>query len=98
MTWQNDNERRFAAPSAASAESQVHRMIQGPGVRVSATSACSCACPFWRTSTSAAAEDGIEDARIDLPTPREIKAVLDRVCHRTGGCESGPVRGRIQPL
>ena len=58
-------------------ESQVHRMIQGPGVRI--CDACVQLCMrilndgFEDTSSSA-----LEDLPDQLPTPREIKDVLDQ--------------------
>ena len=58
-------------------ESQVHRMIQGPGVRI--CDECVQLCMsilndgFEDTSSSA-----LEDLPDQLPTPREIKDVLDQ--------------------
>ena len=58
-------------------ESQVHRMIQGPGVRI--CDECVQLCMsilndgFEDTSSS-----GLEDLPDQLPTPREIKEVLDQ--------------------
>ena len=57
-------------------ESQVHRMIQGPGVRICDECVQLCM-SILDDGYSAAAEDGIEDMN-DLPTPREIHEVLDQ--------------------
>ena len=58
-------------------ESQVHRMIQGPGVRICDECVQLCMSSlndgFEDTSSSA-----LEDLPDQLPTPREIKDVLDQ--------------------
>ena len=58
-------------------ESQVHRMIQGPGVRIcdECVQLCMSILNDWFEDTSSSA---LEDLPDQLPTPREIKDVLDQ--------------------
>ena len=57
-------------------ESQVHRMIQGPGVRICDECVQLCM-SILEDGYSAAADAGFESVD-DLPTPREIREVLDQ--------------------
>ena len=73
----NDEKKSIRCSFCGKHESQVHRMIQGPGVRI--CDECVQLCMsilndgFEDTSSSA-----LEDLPDQLPTPREIKDVLDQ--------------------
>ena len=58
-------------------ESQVHRMIQGPGVRI-----CDECVQLCMSILSDGFEDApssaLDDLPYQLPTPKEFKAVLDQ--------------------
>ena len=58
------------------AEGQVHRMIQGPGVRI--CDECVNLCMSILGDGYAAAADEVFDSVDQLPTPKEIKDVLDQ--------------------
>ena len=72
-----DDKKSLRCSFCGKAENQVHRMIQGPGVRI--CDECVQLCMsilndgFEDTSSSA-----LEDLPDQLPTPREIKDVLDQ--------------------
>ena len=71
-----DDKKTLRCSFCGKPESQVHRMIQGPGVRICDECVQLCM-SILDDGYSAAAEDGIEDMN-DLPTPREIHEVLDQ--------------------
>ena len=71
-----DDKKTLRCSLCGKPESQVHRMIQGPGVRICDECVQLCM-SILDDGYSAAAEDGIEDMN-DLPTPREIHEVLDQ--------------------
>ena len=71
-----DDKKTLRCSFCGKPESQVHRMIQGPGVRLCDECVQLCM-SILDDGYSAAAEDGIEDMN-DLPTPREIHEVLDQ--------------------
>ena len=77
MAKNDDKQRAVRCSFCGKHESQVHRMIQGPGVRI--CDECVQLCMsilndgFEDTSSSA-----LEDLPDQLPTPREIKDVLDQ--------------------
>ena len=58
------------------AESQVHRMIQGPGVRI--CDECVNLCMSILGDGYTAAADEVFESVDQLPTPKEIKSVLDQ--------------------
>ena len=58
------------------AEGQVHRMIQGPGVRICDECVQLCM-SILDDGYSAAMDEGFESVE-DLPTPQQIKEVLDQ--------------------
>ena len=58
-------------------EQQVHRMIQGPGVRICDECVQLCM-SILNDGFESEAPGGLEDTPDQLPTPREIKDVLDR--------------------
>ena len=57
-------------------ENQVHRMIQGPGVRI--CDECVQLCMSILSDGFDSPSDPMEDIPDQLPTPREIKDVLDQ--------------------
>ena len=71
-----DDKKTLRCSFCGKPESQVHRMIQGPGVRICDECVQLCM-SILDDGYSAAAEDGIKDMN-DLPTPREIHEVLDQ--------------------
>ena len=71
-----DDKKTLRCSFCGKPESQVHRMIQGPGVRICDECVQLCM-SILDDGYSAAAEAGIEDMN-DLPTPREIHEVLDQ--------------------
>ena len=71
-----DRKKELRCSFCGKPESQVHRMIQGPGVRICDECVQLCM-SILDDGYSAAAEDGSEDMN-DLPTPREIHEVLDQ--------------------
>ena len=71
-----DDKKTLRCSFCGKPESQVHRMIQGPGVRICDECVQLCM-SILDDGYSAAAEDGVEDMN-DLPTPREIHEVLDQ--------------------
>lgn len=71
-----DDKKTLRCSFCGKPESQVHRMIQGPGVRICDECVQLCM-SILDDGYSTAAEDGIEDMN-DLPTPREIHEVLDQ--------------------
>ena len=64
-----DDKKTLRCSFCGKPESQVHRMIQGPGVRICDECVQLCM-SILDDGYSAAAEDGVEDMN-DLPTPRE---------------------------
>ena len=73
----DDSKKAIRCSFCGKHEQQVHRMIQGPGVRI---------CDECVHLCMSILEDGFDDEDVDLlddmpdqlPTPREIKAVLDQ--------------------
>ena len=76
-------------------EGQVHRMIQGPGVRICDECVQLCM-SILDDGYSAAMDEGFESVE-DLPTPQQIKEVLDQYVIGQE-VQDRPVRVRVQPL
>ena len=69
-----DNSKALRCSFCGKTENQVHRMIQGPGVRI--CDECVHLC-LTLLDDGYAIEPELVDSLDQLPTPREIKAVLD---------------------
>ena len=71
----SDKNKELRCSFCGKSEKQVHRMIQGPGVRICDECVQLCI-SIWEADYTPASETRFE-APDRLPTPREIKAVLD---------------------
>ena len=89
-----DDKKALRCSFCGKPESQVHRMIQGPGVRI--CDECVQLCMAILDDGYAAA-GGEVDSMDDLPTPKEIHDVLDQyvIGQESAG---GAVRVGVQPL
>ena len=88
-----------AAPSAARPQNQVQRLIAGPGVYIcnECIELCRSILEDEWPCASSMRSDGCGTPE-HLPTPQEIKDILDRVRHRPGRGQDRAVRGGLQPL
>ena len=71
-----DEKKALRCSFCGKAEGQVHRMIQGPGVRICDECVQLCM-SILDDGYSAAADEGFDSVE-DLPTPQQIKEVLDQ--------------------
>ena len=71
-----DDKKSLRCSFCGKAENQVHRMIQGPGVRICDECVQLCM-SILDDGYSAAMDEGFESVE-DLPTPQQIKEVLDQ--------------------
>ena len=71
-----DDKKTLRCSFCGKPESQVHRMIQGPGVRICDECVQLCM-SILDDGYSAAMDEGFESVE-DLPTPQQIKEVLDQ--------------------
>ena len=72
----NDDKKMLRCSFCGKHENQVHRMIQGPGVRI--CDECVQLCMGILDDSYEEHSSGMEDIPDQLPTPREIKDVLDQ--------------------
>ena len=71
-----DKKKELRCSFCGKSEREVHRMIQGPGVRICDECVQLCM-SILDDGYSAAMEEGFDSVE-DLPTPQQIKEVLDQ--------------------
>ena len=92
--------RSVAALSAERPRIRCSKMIAGPQWDVFICDECVelCAEILEEEFDNADIRSTVPRHEINLLKPKEIKAFLDRVCHRPGGSEEGTLRSGVQSL
>ena len=94
MSKKGDSSDHLRCSFCGKNQDEVKKLIAGPAVYI-----CDECIELCNEIIAEETEKGTVDSEFqDIPTPKEIKAMLDEYVHRAGSRQKGVVRCGVQPL